>query len=149
MGKRGSMFLNMLLIVWGVNAGHSAAWGGESWLLGFGFRVDAAIELVHKGVRNPTAISNEQLETSIVELGNVTDQLEVKLDHCLSSPKEQKICRVENNKKAVEVFRRKILNTRALVVFFRNLMIMEFNKPTSERDFSLAHRLGAKIRRFT
>ncbi len=141
------MFLNMLFVT-GVIAGHSTAWGGESWLLGFGFRVDAAIELVHKGVQNPGAISNEQLESTIIELGSVTDKLEAKLDQCLVSVKEQKSCKIANNKKAVEDFRRKILNTRALVVFFRNLMIMEFNKPKNERNFTLAHRLGAKIRRF-
>lgn len=135
------MLTNMLVILClGVIAGHSSAWGGESWLLGFGSRVDAAVELVHKGVQNPGAISNAQLENSIVELGNVTEKIESKLDQSLANRKDRKY---------VETLRRKILNTRALIIFFRNLMIMEFNKPKGERNFSLAHRLGAKIRRFT
>jgi hypothetical protein len=144
---RGSMFANMLFVI-GVIAGHSTALGGESWLLGFGSHVDAAVAVIHRGVQNPVAVSNSQLEKSIDELGLVTNRLEAKLDQCLSSIKEQKNCNVGTSRRAADSFRRKILNTRALVVFLRNLMIMEFNKPATQRNFALANRLGQRIRRF-
>ncbi len=150
MGEGRSMFLNVLFVI-GAIAGHTVSWGaplgsarlsgGESWLLGFGSQVDSAVEVVYRGVQNPSAISNSQLEKAIVDLGKVTEEIEGRLD------KECK--RQSSNRKSVEILRRKTMNARALIVFFRNLMIMEFNKPTQERNFAFAHRLGSKIRRIS
>lgn len=156
MGEGRSVFLNMLLVL-GVLAGHSTgegaqqstrSVGGESWLLGFGSQVDNAVEVIYRGVQNPSSISNFQIEKIVADLGYVTDQIENRLDQCLSSAKEQKTCKVSaSSKKSVETLRRKIINARALIVFFRNLIIMEFNKPEDSRNFSFAHRMGTRIRR--
>lgn len=85
MGEGKSVLGNMLLIL-GVLAGHfplGAATlqsvrlnGGESWLLGFGSHVDNAVEVVYRGVQNPSSISNPQLEKVVDDLGNVTDRIE-------------------------------------------------------------------------
>lgn len=153
--KGESVFKSMLLTIVLMFAGHVNAMGesprvkGETWLLGLGSQVDAAIEVARLGSQNPGSVSDNQVERAIVELASVIDRIEIQLDRCTSTMSDKKNCKLESNsKKSIENYRRKILNQKAMVVFFRNLLVLEYNKPKTQRNYSLSFRVGDKIKRF-
>ncbi len=137
----GKRMLSRMLFILIVIAGHStmgASKRGDNWLMGFGSQVESAIELTHRGVQDPGSVSNSQLEETINNLGSVSSDLESQIDDCKSC-----------SKSSYTLNRRKALNQKAMITFFRNLLIVEFNKPASRRNFSSALKLALRIRSFS
>lgn len=117
------------------------------WLLGYEAQVESAISLALVGSSEPSKVTDNALETAIIDLANVSRYLESRLDSCTVGKQTPTYCSaVASNGKAYDSFRRKILARRALITFFRNFLIQEFNKRAPKRNFANALRMGQKIK---
>mgnify|MGYP001601963960 CR=1 FL=1 len=121
----------------------------NQWLLGYEAQVESAVSLASVGSNEPHRVTDYALELAITDLALISAHLEDRLDSCSIGKQSPSYCSAvagNGNKKARDSFRRKILARRALITFFRNFLIQEFNKQSAQRNFANALRMGQKIK---